>query len=786
MSGHGCDRAREPEAYVDRFIGRETDVRQIRRLLARKRLVVLVGIAGAGKTRLAAEVVGRLRDAYTGGVVRISPATVPGGTAAHPLEPTAAGPRLIVVDAADGRSDEYVDVACRVIGQTPGDAAIVTSRISPGAPGVQCHRVRALSLPREVDSELPANASEAVRLFVCRAQEAHSGWAPASGDWRCIAQICQQLDGLPIAIEAAARLVRTITMADLAERVVRGQNLLDLLETYARPGHSIRTGIAWSCERLREPEWVALMAFCQLDGAFTLDVADGIAQAAELPAPSGVPVLQRLSDLCLLDVDDDAGAGGPRYRVPHLVRAVVREEGTRRGLLGIAGAAVRAFFGALWTGAADSMHTAAESAEMQRVRRTDQHIPALLELGAPGNDGFLSAACANLGPYWLSNGKYQVGESWLRRALGATDASDHDRAVIHRWLAVLALRRSAYAQAEGHACESVRLARANGWSGLEGAAAEVVSTVQQHRGELPEAELTARHAHRIAVEGGDAPTVASALNRLGYLRYLVRDYDGAKELFLSALGVARRIGDGRQVARLLLNLGELAVSRRQRQAARELLDQAMAQWDRLQDPFGQAGTHEAVALMHLESADYDRCADSLRRAGRLIQLLGGSVLSDALEIAAMHSARVSRPERALRLAGAASEYRGPGGLSSFAFDGDEYLTAIDSAKTLISRDAATEAEFAGQTMDYRTALSYACDVQTAKSAGPVRRDRSALTRRQLEIAVLAADGLTNQEIALRIGIATRTVEVHLENIRERLGIRSRAQIGSWLARASAS
>jgi len=77
-------------------------------------------------------------------------------------------------------------------------------------------------------------------------------------------------------------------------------------------------------------------------------------------------------------------------------------------------------------------------------------------------------------------------------------------------------------------------------------------------------------------------------------------------------------------------------------------------------------------------------------------------------------------------------------------------------------------------------------VQAAKSAGPVRRDRSALTRRQLEIAVLAADGLTNQEIALRIGIATRTVEVHLENIRERLGIRSRAQIGSWLARASAS
>jgi predicted ATPase len=291
---------------------------------------------------------------------------------------TARGPRLVLIDGADDGCNDCVDVACGVINQVRDHAVMVTSRISPGVPGIQCHSVRSLSLPQQVDSKVPANASEAVRLFICRAQEAQSGWLPTTGDATYIAEICRQLDGLPIAIEAAARLVRTITLAELAERVGRSQNLLDLLEPHTRPGHTIRAGVEWSCQRLKEHERVALMAFCQLDGVFTLDVADGIVRSAGLPAASGVAILQRLVDLCLVEVDDVTTASGRKYRVPNLVKAVVHDEGTRLGLVGAASAAVREFFGDLWNGAAGSMHTTAEYAQMQRVRRTHRHIPALL------------------------------------------------------------------------------------------------------------------------------------------------------------------------------------------------------------------------------------------------------------------------------------------------------------------------------------------------------------------------------------------------------------------------
>ena len=60
-------------------------------------------------------------------------------------------------------------------------------------------------------------------------------------------------------------------------------------------------------------------------------------------------------------------------------------------------------------------------------------------------------------------------------------------------------------------------------------------------------------------------------------------------------------------------------------------------------------------------------------------------------------------------------------------------------------------------------------------------DDATLTAREMQVAALVADGLTNQEIAQRLFIAPRTSETHLENIRQKLGFRSRAQIATWYA-----
>ena len=71
----------------------------------------------------------------------------------------------------------------------------------------------------------------------------------------------------------------------------------------------------------------------------------------------------------------------------------------------------------------------------------------------------------------------------------------------------------------------------------------------------------------------------------------------------------------------------------------------------------------------------------------------------------------------------------------------------------------------------------------APPAAPPQRSPGALTARQLQVAALVAEGLTNRQIAGRLGIEERSAEGHVERIRQRLGVRSRAQIASWWASA---
>ena len=66
---------------------------------------------------------------------------------------------------------------------------------------------------------------------------------------------------------------------------------------------------------------------------------------------------------------------------------------------------------------------------------------------------------------------------------------------------------------------------------------------------------------------------------------------------------------------------------------------------------------------------------------------------------------------------------------------------------------------------------------SSDGGGPVR-----LSRREMEVARLVADGLTNREIATRLFLSERTVDGHLEHVREKLGVNSRAQIATWVTR----
>jgi non-specific serine/threonine protein kinase len=175
-------------------------------------------------------------------------------------------------------------------------------------------------------------------------------------------------------------------------------------------------------------------------------------------------------------------------------------------------------------------------------------------------------------------------------------------------------------------------------------------------------------------------------------------------------------------------------------------------------------------------ARYTECLDLCRR----VKTPG--VIAECLEGMARAAALKSRHERAAELFGAADALfqRLGGHLPSWA-DESEHDRYVAAARTGLGPTAFAAAADRGRTMTVDQALEYAL---TPAERRPAVRETAAdiLTAREREVAALIAQGLTNRQIAARLVITERTAETHVQNILNKLGFTSRAQIAAWAAR----
>ena len=108
------------------------------------------------------------------------------------------------------------EAATAILESCPGVTALATSRAPLGVPGESAWRVPALALPEEPAREPVESLSQydAVKLFIERAMKARSNFAVTNDNAPAVAQICSDLDGIPLAIELAAARVRMPRRAD--------------------------------------------------------------------------------------------------------------------------------------------------------------------------------------------------------------------------------------------------------------------------------------------------------------------------------------------------------------------------------------------------------------------------------------------------------------------------------------------------------------------------------------------------------------------------------------------
>src|SRR5215213_169530 len=292
------------------FLGREDQVARIVDLLSRDdvRLLSITGPGGVGKTRLGVQAAAGLLDDFPDGVWFIDlsalddPTLVPsaiarvlgvreeGGGLPERLTTVIGGKRLLLVLDNFERVLESASLVTSLLAGGPGAKVLVTSRTPLHTAGEQEYPLSPLLMP---DPErLPPLEHvlqfEAVRLFVERAQAVKPGFTVTAANASAVAEICYRLDGLPLAIELAAALVKLLPPHALLQRL---EKRLPLLTRGARDlparQQTMRDAIAWSHDLLTPEEQTLFQRLAVFPGGCTLDAAESVAGSfAEGESPS--------------------------------------------------------------------------------------------------------------------------------------------------------------------------------------------------------------------------------------------------------------------------------------------------------------------------------------------------------------------------------------------------------------------------------------------------------------------------------------------------------------------
>jgi predicted ATPase/DNA-binding SARP family transcriptional activator len=329
------------------FIGREKELEQVESLVAKARLVTITGSGGVGKTRLAIQAAEALIPNFKDGVwwvelAALSPTTppqkreseagrgrkgeltstdlvaqavvksmrIPNSPDFSPVEALVEHMHdkqlLLVLDNCEHLIDPCAALVERMLAECPDVTIFTTSREALGVPGEKARLLPSLSLPgRDLSSDYRnIFHSEAVSLFIERAADILPGYKPGEADARAIAQICQHLGGIPLAIELAAARMNLLSAQEIAARLDHRFSLLTGGHRTALPRHkTLRAAIEWSYDLLSEPEQLLFGRLSIFAGSFTLGAAEEICAVGEIHREEVFTLLGRLVDKSLLSVE---------------------------------------------------------------------------------------------------------------------------------------------------------------------------------------------------------------------------------------------------------------------------------------------------------------------------------------------------------------------------------------------------------------------------------------------------------------------------------------------------
>jgi predicted ATPase/class 3 adenylate cyclase/Tfp pilus assembly protein PilF len=661
------------------FVGRERAVGQVRERLTSDgaRLLTLTGPGGTGKTRLALRAAADLADAFPDGVWFVPLAPVAAGemvpaaiasalgvreTPGESIEATLRGylqPKslLLVLD----NFEHVIDAAPRIaslLANAPGLRVLATSRAPLRISGEQEIAVPPLDLPQDESSVGLEDAlrSEAVRLFVERAQTVRPDFHLTPDNVAAVVAICRRLDGLPLAIELAAARTRLLPPEAILARL---DSRLTLLTGGARDlperQQTLRAAIAWSYDLLAPEEQALFRRLSVFAGGWTLEEAEAIGAADPVLAIPVIDGLEILSDNSLIRQLEDlrqTRAYDPRFTMLQTIRAFGLEQLAVSGEEEAARAAHAAIFSRLAADAEPHLTSRDAVAWLDRLDADDDNLRAALVWLRERNDAAVAVAmAAALWRFWWLRGHFSAGRGQLDAvlALPGEGQDPRVRAAALDGAGVLAETQGDYARAEALHNEALALSREHNDAVGTARALGNLGVIAFDRGDVDHAVAHLEESLHLAQQAGDRHLIATALNDLGRVAHTQGDFAHADQHFQESLDLRRQFAGESEIARSLHNLGVLTLDRGDHARARRLFEESLELHRAAGDKWGAAGALSGLAEAMRGQGDLSGAVPLLEQSVRAFQEAGdarnsGWALLNLADIETVSGDREQAPE----------------------------------------------------------------------------------------------------------------------------------------------
>jgi predicted ATPase len=589
----------------NRLIDRERERAQAEALLQQEDvgLVTLTGPGGVGKTRVAVQVAADLAPQFTDGVAFISLAALkdaelviptivqalhlsglPGQAAEESLvEYLGQRHLLLVLDNFEQLLAAASQVA-QILELTPRLTVLATSREPLRIRDEQIVPVHPLTLPDP--AHLPDLAHlvqiPAVALFVERAQEARPDFALTTENAAIIVEICQRLDGLPLALELAAARLSLLTPAALLARL---QRRLPLLSRGARDlperQQTLRNTIAWSYDLLGAGEQQLFRRLAVFAGGFTLEAVQAVCLSddsgtSSAQADNDGAVLEQLAQLLdksLVQTRQDTG-GEPRFSMLETIREYAAEQLAASGEEAEMQERHAHYFLRLAEEGWPHLSSPQGDIWLERLEREDANLRAALAWSKAKKDGVeigLRLAGA-LYYYWFLLGLLHEGRTWLEEMLARTGSTDRS---VARGRALLGVGLLAWAEGDYDAAsprveEALSIVREAQDKRLIAWAETLLGLVRLSQGNTVAVRPLLEESRTLFKDQGDVWNEAYTLYQLGSVTYRSGDPAAARAHFEESLRLFQEQGDALYAALVVSALQVMASTQGEEELAHSL------------------------------------------------------------------------------------------------------------------------------------------------------------------------------------------------------------------------